>query len=97
MATVVASGADADEVAVRVTTEEGAVEGVSIYFNRAPHSSCVGKSGKDGLATCHLVDQHGDGDAHEDDGAVAVVATFPGDVRADRVIAPTTLVLAPGR
>jgi hypothetical protein len=56
----------------------------------------VAKSREDGLAVCHLVDQHGDDDAHADDGDVPVVATFPGDVRADRVLVPTTLVLQPG-
>jgi hypothetical protein len=89
-------GADADEVGVRVTSEQGPMGGASVFFNRAPHSSCVARSREDGLATCHLVDQHGHDESHAEDEHVAVVATFPGDVRVDRVLVPTTLVMQPG-
>jgi hypothetical protein len=95
MAPAPASGADADEVGVRVTSEQGPMEGASVFFNKAPHSSCVARSREDGLATCHLVDQHGDDGSHAEDDHVAVVATFPGDVRGDRVLVPTTLVMQP--
>jgi hypothetical protein len=83
---------DADVVSVRATGPQGPLEGVAVYFNRAPHSICAGRTGADGVATCRLEDQHADG--HQHDHATAVVATFPGDVRPDRVLLPSTHVLA---
>lgn len=82
---------DADVVGVRVTSPQGPMEDVAIYFNRAPHSICTARTQADGVATCRLEDQHGDG--HQHDHATAVVATFPGEVRPDRVLLPTTYVL----
>ena len=55
------------------------------------------RAGGDGLATCQLVDQHGDDESHSEEGKVPVVATYPGDVRAGRVLVPTTLVLHPSQ
>jgi hypothetical protein len=86
---------EADVVGVRVTTHQVPLAGVSIYFNRAPHSLCMARTRADGVAACRLVDQHGDQGEHDDDGT-PVVATFPGDVRADLVLPPTTHVL-PGK
>jgi hypothetical protein len=88
-----AGTADADVVGVRATTHRAPLEGVAVHFNRAPHSLCVARTGPDGVATCRLEDQHGDGHLH--DHAGTVVATFPGDVRPDRVLLPTTYVLPP--
>jgi hypothetical protein len=86
---------DADLVGVRAMAQHGPLEGVAIYFNRPPHSLCIARTRADGVAVCRLVDQHGD--EHEHDHAARVVATFPGDVRRDRVLLPTTHVLpAPG-
>jgi hypothetical protein len=85
--------ADPDEVGARITGLQGPMPGVKLFFNRAPHSSCVATSGADGLATCRLVDQHGDGDAHSEQDHAPVLTTYPGDVRAERVLLPTTLVL----
>ena len=85
---------DADQVGVRVTNDQGPMEGATVFFNRAPHSGCMAKSRANGVATCHLVDREGDEDSHTGEEKVAVVATFPGDVRADRVLVPTTLVLS---
>lgn len=82
---------DADVVGVRAMSRDSPLEGVSIYFNRAPHSLCIARTGADGVATCRLQDQHGD--EHQHDHAASVVATFPGDVRPDRVLPPTTFVL----
>lgn len=82
---------DADVVGVRVTSLQGPMEDVAIYFNRAPHSICTARTRADGVATCRLEDQHGDGHQHEH--AAAVVATFPGEVLPDRVLLPTTYVL----
>lgn len=88
---------DSDEVSVRITNDQGPMEGVTVYFNQAPHSSCVAKSREGGVATCHLVDQHGDPESHTEHEKAPVVATFPGDVRVERIMLPTTLVqyLAP--
>jgi hypothetical protein len=88
---------DGDHVSVRVTQEQRALRGVSIYFNRAPHSGCGAKTGDDGIAACDLVDQQGDGDDDTQHTAVRVVATFPGDVRAGRVLVPTTFSLPSSR
>jgi len=85
--------ADDDEVSVRVFGDHGPIEGFSVFFHRAPHMGCVAKSGKDGVAACHLVDQHGHEEEHAGHADEPVVVTFPGDVRADRVLLPTTLVM----
>jgi hypothetical protein len=88
------SGND-DQVGVRVFSEGAPLEGATVFFNRAPHSGCKARSLPDGLATCLLVDQHGDDDAHSEDDKAPVLATFPGDVRPERVLLPTTLVMSP--
>jgi hypothetical protein len=82
---------DADMVAVRATADRVPLEGVVIHFNRQPHSLCVARTRADGVALCRLVDQHGD--EHEHDHSAPVVATFPGDVRTDHVLLPTTSVM----
>jgi hypothetical protein len=92
---VAVDSGDDHDVGVRVTTEQGTLEGVSVFFDRAPHFSCVAKSGKDGVATCQLIDQHGEEESHADEAPMPTVATFPGNVRPERVWAPTTLVLEP--
>lgn len=89
--------ADSDEVSVRITSDLGTMEGVTVYFNQAPHSSCVAKSGEGGVAACHLVDQHGDDASHAGHEKAPVVATFPGDVRVERILLPTTLVQSPAQ
>jgi hypothetical protein len=85
--------ADDDEVSVRVFGDHGPIEGASVIFHRAPHMGCVAKVGKDGVATCQLVDQHGHEEEHSEHENDPVVVTFPGDVRPDRVLLPTTLVM----
>ncbi len=82
---------DADVVGVRVVGRDGPIQGVSIYFNRAPHSLCIARTGADGVASCRLQDQHGD--EHQHDHAAAVMAVFPGDVQPERILPPTTFVL----
>jgi hypothetical protein len=84
---------DGDHVSVRVTQERQPLQGISIYFNRAPHSGCGAKTGDDGVAACDLVDQHGDDDDDTQHTAVRVVATFPGDIREGRILVPTTASL----
>ena len=82
---------DVDMVGVRVTSRQVPLEGVSVYFDRAPHSICHARTGADGVAACQLVDQHGDEHAH--DHVAPVVVTFPGDLRRGEVLLPTTHVL----
>lgn len=82
---------DVDVVAVRATSRQAPLQGLAIHFNRAPHSLCTARTGADGVASCRLVDQHGD--EHEHDHSAPVVATFPGDRRQDAVLPPTTYVL----
>lgn len=84
---------DADLVSVQALGPQGPLAGIPVYFNRAPHSICQARTGGDGVATCRLQDQHADG--HQHDHAVAVVATFPGDLRPAQVWLPTTQVLRP--
>jgi hypothetical protein len=85
------SGKDEDDVAAIVKDAQAPMKGVTLYFNRAPHSSCSATTREDGVARCRLVDQHGDEEAHDD--KTSVVATFPGDVRADRVLVPITAIV----
>jgi hypothetical protein len=84
----------ADAVEVRVIGPEGPMAGLAIHFDRAPHSMCTARTGADGVAHCMLEDTHADGHLH--DHAAAVVATFPGELRPDRVLLPTTQVLLGG-
>jgi hypothetical protein len=95
MAPAPPAGGDADQVGVRVMRDERPMEGAAVYFNRAPHSGCSAKTNADGIATCELVDQHGDGDSHAEHDGTPVVVTYPGDVRVDLVLVPTTLVMQP--
>ena len=83
--------ADFDTVGVHLVGQGGAIERQAIHFNRAPHSICIARTDAEGLATCRLEDQHGDGSQHSH--AAEVVAIFPGELRPDRVLLPTTLVL----
>ena len=84
---------DADLVAVQASGPQGPLAGLEVFFHRAPHSICQARTGDDGVARCRLQDQHDDGHLH--DHTAAVVATFPGDLRPDRVWLPTTQVLRP--
>ena len=59
-------GASDDRVGVRISLHGTALGGATVIFNRAPHSGCKAKSSPDGIATCDLVDQHGDEDPDED-------------------------------
>ena len=95
MAPVVQDGGTDDDVAVRVVSDGKPLEGERVFFHRAPHSGCGARSSPDGLATCRLVDRHGDEESHGEDEKVPVVATFPGNVLAERVLLPTTLVMSP--
>jgi len=87
--------ADPDKVSVRITSDRQAMDGVTVFFNRAPHSGCVAKSARDGIAICRLVDP--EDDSHPDEDKIPVLATYPGEVRADGVLLPTTLVMSARR
>ena len=92
MSRAATAAADHDHVAVRIVHDRRPMEGATVFFHRAPHSSCVGKAGADGVAACELVDQHGHTDGeHDDEGPVVV--TYPGDIRRDLVLVPSTVVL----
>lgn len=86
---------DSNQVSAHITSDEGSMEGKAIFFNQAPHSSCMANIDKSGIATCYLIDQHGDDGAHSEHEKAPVLATFPGDVGAKRVLLPTTLVQKP--
>lgn len=82
---------DVDTVGVRVVGPGDAIARQPVHFNRAPHSICMARIDDQGLASCRLEDQHGDGAQHSH--ASSVVASFPGELRPDRVLLPTTYVL----
>ena len=86
---------DPDVVSVRLSSAGVPLADVRIFFNQAPHSACVGKTDADGVAKCRLVDEHGDEDEHAGE-LRAVVATFPGDVKAEPVLPPTTYIVRAG-
>lgn len=90
-------GSHQDEVSARVALGQEPLPKARLFFNRAPHSSCSATSDVAGVATCVLVDQHGDDGDDADVGAVPVSATFPGSVAADRVLLPTTMILKGGQ
>lgn len=85
--------ADADEAGVRITGAQGPIAASTVHFNRAPHASCMASSGEDGVAVCHLVDQHGDDDLHSGHDGMPVLASFPGDAGKARILLPTTLIM----
>jgi hypothetical protein len=84
-------------VAARVSDVSGPVAGAMISFSKAPHFDCSAKSDNTGLATCRLEDTHGhveDAHGHEEHGhaSARTVATYPGDIRTDFIMLPTTSV-----
>lgn len=92
MVTVHQDSGDPDDVGVRVMSDGTPMEGARVFFNRAPHSICRAKSSANGVAACRLEDNHADG-PHEDEDHAAVTAVYPGDVRPNIVLLPTTLVV----
>ena len=92
MAAVRRPNAGGDDVAVRVMHQRRPVVGTPIFFNRAPHFGCSAKTGADGIAACTLRDMHPEEHGHEEH-KEPVVATYPGDVRPERALPPTTLVI----
>lgn len=81
-----------DAVRVRIADAGWPLSGATVFFHKAPHSGCMAKSGGDGVASCQLVDHHGDDDDHGDEHA-SVLVTFPGEVGEQRTRVPMTLVM----
>jgi hypothetical protein len=81
-----------DEVHVRITDKVGPMPGATVFFHRAPHSGCTAKSGVDGVASCRLVDFHGDDDS-DDDKDSKLLVTFRGEIGTERILVPTTFVM----
>lgn len=88
-------GGHHDSVSVRVMQGQRAMPRVTVFFHRAPHSGCQATTDTSGFAKCELVDQHGHLGAHEGEENIPVLVTYPGDVRAERTLLPTTLALEP--
>lgn len=86
-----------DSVSVRVMEGPRAMPRVTVFFHRAPHSGCQATTDTRGLAKCDLVDHHGHTHAHEGEEHSPVLVTYPGEVRAERALLPTTLALLPGQ
>lgn len=91
------TAADKMVVAARVSDVSGQVVGAMISFSRAPHFDCSAKSDSTGLATCRLEDTHGHGEdvhGHADHGHASAntIATYPGDIRPEVIMLPTTSV-----
>ncbi|MDY0746942.1 hypothetical protein SNE35_20685 [Paucibacter sp. R3-3] len=85
-----AASSDLDDVAAQVSGDAGPMAGATVFFHRAPHSGCVAKSGEQGVATCRLVDQHGDEDPDEHEADAKLLVTFPGEIGTDRTLVPMT-------
>ncbi|NUZ06539.1 hypothetical protein [Piscinibacter koreensis] len=80
-------------VSARIFDETGPLAGASVTFSQLPHSGCTATARADGSATCELVDDHGhDGEDAESHGQ-PVVVTFPGDLRGDPILLPTTILI----
>lgn len=86
-----------DAVSVRVLRGQRAMPRVTVFFHRAPHSGCQATTDANGFARCELVDHHGHLGAHDGEEAVPVLVTYPGDVRAERILLPTTQALVRGQ
>lgn len=80
-------------VSVRVSDAAGPVAGAQILFTKLPHSACSATSQADGTATCVLADNHGHAGGHPEFDREPVVVTFPGDLRRNPILLPTTQLL----
>jgi hypothetical protein len=85
--------ADPDAVGVQLMDQQGPMKASTVMFWRMPHSGCSASTGADGGATCRLFDTEGHA-KHPGFDFAPVVATYPGDVRADVVLLPTTVVMS---
>jgi len=85
------SGHDRRVVSARLRETRGPLTGATILFTRAPHLECSGTTDGTGWASCRLEDSHGHDDDDEVQGA-PTLASYPGEVRADHVLLPTTSI-----
>lgn len=80
------------DVSARLHTAAGTMADVNLVFTRLPHFECSARSGADGVAACRLVDVMGH-DGHPGFESAPTVVTFPGDVKPDLILLPTTLLV----
>lgn len=90
-------GTDPDQVTVEVTLDGAPLADAPLYVSRPPHSTCKARSGADGIASCRLEDPYGANHFHPIDEIGQVLATYPGDVQAQKVSLPGTAVMRAGR
>jgi hypothetical protein len=88
---------DQMSVAARVSDMNRPLAGAVISFFREPHLDCSARSDRTGRASCRLEDSHGhgeDGHADPEHGHVSArtIATYPGEVRTEVLLLPTTAV-----
>lgn len=77
-------------VSARVSDQDVPIAGAQVMFSRLPHSACAATTSADGTATCELADAHGHGDGHPEFDRAPVLVTFPGDLRGNPILLPTT-------
>lgn len=81
-------------VSVRLSDQDVALAGVQVLFSRLPHSACAATTQGDGTATCELADAQGHEGGHPEFDRAPVLVTFPGNVRGNPVLLPTTKLVA---
>lgn len=79
------------QVSLRVHHSSLPVVGATLTISRPPDEVCTATLDAHGLASCELVDAHGDG--HSEEHHCPLVVTFPGILAPDRIHLPTTLVV----
>lgn len=84
---------DPDVVTVIALDGDKPLANANVFFNRAPHSSCIAKTTRQGLAKCRLVDQHGDEHDSAIERATPVLAVYPGELGQTVWLLPTTNVI----
>lgn len=85
------SAQDKAIVSARLMSLGSPLAGATILFSRAPHLECSATTSSTGLATCKLEDTHGH-DGHDDVPGIPTIASYPGDVKPDLIVLPTTSV-----
>ncbi|MEF7612521.1 hypothetical protein V4F39_01275 [Aquincola sp. MAHUQ-54] len=86
---------DNSVVTVRVSDQAGPLSGVQVMFTKPPHAACTATSRADGTATCQLADNYGHAGGHPEFDREPVVATFPGNLKGNPILLPTTQLLRP--
>lgn len=81
-------------VSARVSDQDKPLAGVQLVFSRLPHSACTATTQGDGTATCELSDAQGHEGGHPEFDREPVLVTFPGDLRGNPILLPTTRLMA---